>query len=100
MFRNSTSSKLAKSIITRLTNKQNLGGIRLIRGYHSVDQQLHGVGKEKMSKSQPTDNSESQDDAIDLDTSTSESDNEDELDDGTDSSGDRRIDHLVFVVPG
>ncbi|KAI9499448.1 DDHD domain-containing protein [Zychaea mexicana] len=109
LLSNSTSSKLAKSIITRLTNKQNLGGTRLVRGYRAVDEQLRGIKKGKptatatATKTQAaTENdSEAQDDAIYLDTSTSESDNEEELkateDDG---DGERRIDHLVFVVPG
>ncbi|CAO3623533.1 unnamed protein product [Cunninghamella blakesleeana] len=36
-------SKIAQSIITKLTNNQNLGGQRLIRGYDEVEKQ----GKEK-----------------------------------------------------
>lgn len=33
------SSKIAKSIITKLTNAQNLGGTRLLRGYFEVEKQ-------------------------------------------------------------
>ncbi|KAI8338230.1 DDHD domain-containing protein [Chlamydoabsidia padenii] len=39
LLSNSASSKIAKSIITRLTNKQNMGGTRLIRGYSEVEKQ-------------------------------------------------------------
>jgi hypothetical protein len=38
-FRNTPSGKITKRIYTRLTNNQNLGGTRLLRGYSEVSKQ-------------------------------------------------------------
>ena len=38
-YSNTAGSKIAKSIITRLTNRSNLGGTRLLRGYPEVEKQ-------------------------------------------------------------
>lgn len=86
--RNSTSSKLAKTIITRLTNKQNLGGTRLIRGYAEVQKQLT---RSPSSTPAPPPG----------DTSSSESEEEELVQDTMESTDFvRKIDHLVLVVPG
>ncbi|KAI9313781.1 DDHD domain-containing protein [Dichotomocladium elegans] len=102
LLSNSTSSKLAKSIITRLTNKQNLGGTRLVRGYQAtVDRHLRG------SKSSPTlsslrkadrEQDTSVDDAICLDEQMTEQSHVEIQ--GSEDEGIRPIDHIVFVVPG
>ncbi|KAJ8653831.1 hypothetical protein O0I10_010512 [Lichtheimia ornata] len=104
LLSNSTSSKLAKSIITRLTNKQNLGGTRLVRGYQeTTDRQLRG------SKSSPSlstlrkaaEEQEGQsvhdDDAICIEAPGADDTIKVGDEDGEEP---RQIDHLVFVIPG
>lgn len=64
----------------------------MIRGYRAVNAQIRGSStKLKVD----VENNEVLDDAIFLDQTTSESEEDEE-----DADGDRRIDHLVFVVPG
>ncbi|ORY96815.1 DDHD domain-domain-containing protein [Syncephalastrum racemosum] len=88
LLSNSTSSKLAKTIITRLTNKQNLGGTRLIRGYAEVQKQLT---RSPSSTPVPPHG----------DASSSESEEEELVQDTMESTDFvRKIDHLVLVVPG
>lgn len=95
---------MAKSIITRLTNKQNLGGTRLVRGYQeTTDRQLRG------SKSSPSlstlrkaaEEQEGQgvhdDDAICIEAPGADDTIKVGDEDGEEP---RQIDHLVFVIPG
>lgn len=103
-YRNSTSSKLAKSIITRLTNKQNLGGTRLVRGYQATtDRQLRG-SKSSPSLSTLRKAAEEQDgesihddDAICIEAPAADDTIKVGDEDGEEP---RQIDHLVFVIPG
>lgn len=111
LFRNSTSSKFAKSIITRLTNKQNLGGTRLIRGYPAVEEMT------KKSKTSSTASSKSAaPTAVDEDKVDSSSDEElnvkeeerqqmeaneaEDYDNENSEEEVRKIDHLMFVIHG
>ncbi|KAI8372006.1 hypothetical protein EDC96DRAFT_439127, partial [Choanephora cucurbitarum] len=98
LLSNSTSSKFAKSIITRLTNKQNLGGTRLVRGYPAVEELTKKSKKapataptapaEEEEKSEPTEeDQQEQIEAEDYDNENSE----EEV---------RKIDHLMFVIHG
>lgn len=100
---NTAGSKIAKSIITRLTNRSNLGGTRLLRGYPEV---------EKQSKSKATTHSPKQpgaaaqqergmkpDEKLANDMTMAEQEMEDY--DNEDSEEEvRSIDHLVFVIHG
>lgn len=112
-YSNSTSSKFAKSIITRLTNKQNLGGTRLIRGYPAVEEMT------KKSKTSSTTSSKSAaPTAVDGDKAAVDSSSDEELNvkeeekqqmeaneaedyDNENSEEEvRKIDHLMFVIHG
>lgn len=106
--RNSASSKFAKSIITRLTNKQNLGGTRLVRGYPEVE--------ELTKKSKVAPKKVPVEDADGLTSSSSSSDEEtilkeeekqqletSEIEDYDNENSEeevRKIDHLMFVIHG
>ncbi|KAL0146365.1 DDHD domain-containing protein [Mucor lusitanicus] len=113
LLSNSTSSKFAKSIITRLTNKQNLGGTRLIRGYPAVEEMT------KKSKTSSTTSSKSAaPTAVDEDKAAVDSSSDEELNvkeeekqqmeaneaedyDNENSEEEvRKIDHLMFVIHG
>lgn len=107
--RNSTSSKFAKSIITRLTNKQNLGGTRLIRGYPEVEELTK---KSKASTTKKASVTVEDLDSGNVSSSDEESpikeeerqqmeDNEAEDYDNENSEEEvRKIDHLMFVIHG
>ncbi|KAG1150853.1 hypothetical protein G6F37_001601 [Rhizopus arrhizus] len=88
----STSSKFAKSIITRLTNKQNLGGTRLIRGYPEVEEMTK---KSKNTAKQATGDKESDNEEEQQEIQEAEEylndDSEEEV---------RKVDHLMFVIHG
>lgn len=102
-IRNSTSSKFAKSIITRLTNKQNLGGTRLIRGYPHVEELTQKV--KAVPKKVPVEDAEP-------DSGTCSSDEDlpmkeeleniqiDDYDNENSEEEVRKIDHLMFVIHG
>ncbi|CAO3601170.1 unnamed protein product [Absidia cylindrospora] len=107
LLSNSASSKIAKSIITRLTNKQNMGGTRLIRGYEQVEKQRQST------KTKPTTTKASTDEkAMDESDMTTSSNNSrsptptqppvQDVDDVDQDEDDeiRKIDHLVFAVHG
>ncbi|CAO3638528.1 unnamed protein product [Cunninghamella echinulata] len=117
LLSNSASSKIAKSIITRLTNKQNLGGVRLIRGFSEVEKQQR-QSKPKTATPSPKTNdekilsSESLND-IDLRATTrsptpTHPDLEDDqpgiVDDDTTTDDEeeevRKIDHIIFAIHG
>ncbi|CEG81334.1 hypothetical protein RMATCC62417_15549 [Rhizopus microsporus] len=93
LFSNSTSSKFAKSIITRLTNKQNLGGTRLIRGYPEVEEitkKSKSTAKQVTEDNKELDNEEEQQELQEAEDYANE-----------DSEGEvRNIDHLMFVIHG
>ncbi|KAI7897845.1 uncharacterized protein BX663DRAFT_444322 [Cokeromyces recurvatus] len=99
LLSNSTSSKLAKSIIKRLTNKHNLGGIRLVRGYPAVEELTK---KSKIStKSNTSTNA-----PLDEENSSKEEEQEIEKNEAMDYDNEnseeevRNIDHLIFVIHG
>ncbi|KAG0186029.1 hypothetical protein DFQ28_008421 [Apophysomyces sp. BC1034] len=107
LLSNSASSKIAKSIITRLTNKNNLGGTRLVRGYPEVENQQSkskptvSSGSPKMAESEKKqtvekdgdmDNTEVEEDIAQLEAEDYDNrESEEEV---------RKIDHLVFVIHG
>ncbi|KAL9537711.1 hypothetical protein MBANPS3_011533 [Mucor bainieri] len=112
LLSNSTSSKFAKSIITRLTNKQNLGGTRLIRGYPAVEEMTK---KSKTSSKSTTaaaapiavDEDKVADTSSDDELNVKEEEkqqmeaNEAEDYDNENSEEEvRKIDHLMFVIHG
>ncbi|KAF7727293.1 hypothetical protein EC973_007809 [Apophysomyces ossiformis] len=103
----SASSKIAKSIITRLTNKNNLGGTRLIRGYPEVEKQqtkskpTASTGSPKMVDSEKRQNMEKESDIDNVEVEETQSEIEiEDYDDGASEEEVRRIDHLVFVIHG
>lgn len=118
--RNSTSSKFAKSIITRLTNKQNLGGTRLVRGYPEVEELTKkskapsntakkaaaGVAVETEEKSSPDTSAANSSDeestnGIKVEERQQMEQNETEDYDNENSEEPvRKIDHLMFVIHG
>ncbi|CEP16091.1 hypothetical protein [Parasitella parasitica] len=112
LLSNSTSSKLAKSIITRLTNKQNLGGTRLIRGYPAVEEltkKSKASSKTAASAAAPVavDEDKTNDTSSDEESHTKEEEkqqmeaNEAEDYDNENSEEEvRKIDHLMFVIHG
>ncbi|KAI9498558.1 DDHD domain-containing protein [Zychaea mexicana] len=95
---NTAGSKIAKSIITRLTNRSNLGGTRLLRGYPEVEKQ----SKPKTANSPKTmeqekagkENERSIDDITMAQEQVEGYDNEDSEEEM------RPIDHLIFVIHG
>ncbi|KAI9271054.1 DDHD domain-containing protein [Helicostylum pulchrum] len=109
LLSNSASSKFAKSIITRLTNKTNLGGTRLVRGYPEVE--------ELTKKSKVAPKKVQVEDADGLTSSSSSSSDEEtvlkeeekqqletnEIEDYDNENSEeevRKIDHLMFVIHG
>ncbi|KAI8080257.1 uncharacterized protein B0P05DRAFT_579157 [Gilbertella persicaria] len=88
LLSNSASSKFAKSIITRLTNKQNLGGTRLVRGYAAVEEMTK---KSKPKPTVPTTEDEKSDTSEDEQVMEDYDNSEEEV---------RKIDHLMFVIHG
>ncbi|KAI7892956.1 DDHD domain-containing protein [Mucor mucedo] len=102
LLSNSTSSKFAKSIITRLTNKQNLGGTRLIRGYPQVEELT------LKQKSVPIKKPAVEEVELDSGTCSSDEEVKEELEniqiddyENEDSEEEvRKIDHLMFVIHG
>ncbi|KAI8985203.1 DDHD domain-containing protein [Pilobolus umbonatus] len=101
LLSNTTSSKFAKSIITRLTNKHNLGGIRLVRGYPEVEELT------KKSKNTPkVVDEDKKEENQEEDVQTEEEKHTMEQIEAHDyeneeSEGEvRKIDHLMFVIHG
>ncbi|KAI8093670.1 DDHD domain-containing protein [Halteromyces radiatus] len=100
-----TGSKIAKSIITKLTNAQNLGGTRLLRGYTQVkaseskksttattttkikDEQKDQDATKNLSPEEATDREMTQQHTDDYENEKSEG----EL---------RQIDHVIFAIHG
>lgn len=99
---NTTGSKIAKTIITRLTNRSNLGGTRLLRGYPEVEKQ----SKTKSSSTPKTTESDKKNDDVDVaDTRNVDSETmaQQETEDYENEQSEeevRKIDHLVFVIHG
>ncbi|KAG0175291.1 hypothetical protein DFQ28_008238, partial [Apophysomyces sp. BC1034] len=99
---NTASSKIAKTIITRLTNKQNLGGTRLIRGYPEVEKETKPKPTPASSPSDKTDiemehigeNSEQTKEEV------MASQEEEDYQNENSEEEVRKIDHLVFVIHG
>lgn len=95
---NTTGSKIAKSIITRLTNRSNLGGTRLLRGYPEVEKQNKtktsttpkALDQERKLEQSP----KGTDDALAAQQEMDDYDNEDSEEEV------RKVDHLVFVIHG
>ncbi|CAO3614214.1 unnamed protein product [Cunninghamella blakesleeana] len=111
LLSNSASSKIAKSIITRLTSRQNLGGVRLIRGYSEVEKQKQSKTKTATTTTSPKndDKNNSSDNLYDGDIATGSStpplddDQPGIIDnDTTDDEEEeiRKIDHIVFAIHG
>ncbi|KAI9250566.1 DDHD domain-containing protein [Phascolomyces articulosus] len=98
---NTAGSKIAKSIITRLTNRSNLGGTRLLRGYPEVEKQTKAktasspktVEQEKAVKENTTEER-----GIEEMTTVQEEIEGYENEDSEEEV--RPIDHLVFVIHG
>ncbi|CAO3702023.1 unnamed protein product [Rhizopus stolonifer] len=94
LFSNSTSSKFAKSIITRLTNKQNLGGTRVVRGYPEV---------EEMTKKSKTTKQTTEDKESDTEEEQQQQQELQEAEDYLNQDSEeevRKIDHVMFVIHG
>ncbi|CAO3611549.1 unnamed protein product [Mucor hiemalis] len=113
LLTNSTSSKFAKSIITRLTNKQNLGGTRLIRGYPEVEELTKKSKATKPKKTSVTATNTATEETDSVSSSSDEEmpvkeeerqqmeNNEAEDYDNENSEEEvRKIDHLMFVIHG
>ncbi|KAI9247727.1 DDHD domain-containing protein [Sporodiniella umbellata] len=95
LFSNSTSSKFAKSIITRLTNKQNLGGTRVLRGYPEVE--------EMTKKSKNTTKPAVEDKESDAEEEQPQDQEFQEAEDYLNQNSEeevRKIDHIMFVIHG
>lgn len=99
---NTAGSKIAKSIITRLTNRSNLGGTRLLRGYPEVEKQSKSKAtthSPKQSGAQQQERGMKPDEKLANDMTMAEQEMEDY--DNEDSEEEvRSIDHLVFVIHG
>ncbi|KAI9317101.1 hypothetical protein BX666DRAFT_144736 [Dichotomocladium elegans] len=95
---NTTGGKIAKSIITRLTNRSNLGGTRLLRGYPAVEKQAKAkTTLTSASKNADTERSVKTDEKGEPPVEEQEPQDYE----GEDSEGEvRSIDHLIFVVHG
>ncbi|KAI7870846.1 DDHD domain-containing protein [Spinellus fusiger] len=99
LLSNRTSSKLAKSIITRLTNKQNLGGTRIIRGYPEVENQKKAKPvapaspKVDSKAKEESENKEGEEDEI-------QSQEIEEYENMNSEEEVRKIDHIIFVLHG
>jgi hypothetical protein len=122
LYSNSASSKIAKSIITRLTNKQNMGGTRLIRGSSEVEKQRQSTKAtttkqpvpssspkpangqdEKMATSLLSATTTSMDSDLSQQRSTTPTPHEVTEEEPSEQDEDdeiRKIDHLVFAVHG
>jgi hypothetical protein len=108
IYRNTTSSKFAKSIITRLTNKQNLGGTRLIRGYPAVEELTKKSKTATKSTTAPPTVEETSDGNLSSDEEAvkeeerqqMESNEAEDYDNENSEEEVRKIDHLMFVIHG
>ncbi|ORZ20251.1 DDHD domain-domain-containing protein, partial [Absidia repens] len=100
------SSKLAKSIITKLTNSQNLGGTRLLRGYLQVEQQQgdNKQTKKTSAASKPTkeEHKDQERDLADHEQTEEEITQPytDDYDNEKSEGENRKIDHVIFAVHG
>ncbi|KAI7847447.1 DDHD domain-containing protein [Circinella umbellata] len=102
---NTAGSKIAKSIITRLTNRSNLGGTRLLRGYPEVEKQNKSKTANSPKTMEQEKESENKDDnnniSIERGIEITNAQEEIEGYDNEDSEEEvRSIDHLVFVIHG
>ncbi|KAI8140561.1 DDHD domain-containing protein [Fennellomyces sp. T-0311] len=95
---NTAGSKIAKSIITRLTNRSNLGGTRLLRGYPEVEKQ----SKTKTASSPKTVEQEKavKEDERNVEDITATQEEMEGYDNENSEEEVRPIDHLIFVIHG
>lgn len=116
MISDTTGAKIAKNLLTKLTNNQILGGKRLIRGYREVmiETKKQNEEKEEADKKKQTIKSENEPKEDNLHTPPpNDPKKREELDkenmikqeaedyENEESEGDlRAIDHLVFVIHG
>ncbi|KAL0091653.1 DDHD domain-containing protein [Phycomyces blakesleeanus] len=108
LLSNSTSSKFAKSIITRLTNKQNLGGTRVLRGYPEIEKQQKNKAPvapvapkaDNDRKNSDTKQKEDGDSKEGPEEDTGLSQEAEEYVSMESEEEVRKIDHIVFVIHG
>lgn len=56
VYSDTPSAKIAKTILTKITNNQNLGGIKLIRGYQEIENEKRKKNEAEAKKVETQDN--------------------------------------------
>lgn len=109
LLSDTTSAKITKSFLTKLTNNQNLGGTRLIRGYQQVQQNEKNKATtttQPPKKLPPQENERASIDSVDLTQTIKEREEEitehqeKDYDNEESEEINRDINQLVFVIHG
>lgn len=56
VYSDTPSAKIAKTILTKITNNQNLGGIKLVRGYQEIENEKRKKNEAEAKKVETQDN--------------------------------------------